>query len=53
VTHRSYDDNGNLTTRTRDDGTETVLYTWDHRNRLSEVTYEDATLTVTKVIDYE
>jgi RHS repeat-associated protein len=49
----SYDDNGNLTTRTRDDGTDTVLYTWDYRNRLSEVTYEDASLNVTKTVDYE
>ena len=37
----AYDGEGNLITRVRKDGTETVTYTWDHRNRLTGVTVQD------------
>ena len=41
VYNYAYDDEGNLAERTRiSDGSKTV-YTWDHRNRLMQVTFED------------
>ncbi len=38
----TYDNEGNLTCRTRKDGNETVTYTWDYRNRLTGVSAVDA-----------
>jgi RHS repeat-associated protein len=52
-----YDDEGNLVLRTRQ-GTpgggqeKTVEYTWDYRNRLTNVTYKDTGETAIKEIDY-
>jgi len=32
---------------------ETVQYNWDHRNRLTKVTFKDGTGTVTKVVEFD
>jgi len=48
----TYDPEGNLVARTRIDGTETVAYAWDHRNRLTSVTYTDGQNTVTETVTY-
>jgi RHS repeat-associated protein len=48
-----YDANGNRTVRTKvSDGTLTE-YGWDHRNRLTSVTFKTSGGTVTKAVQYE
>ena len=36
-----YDDEGNLTSRARKDGTETITFAWDYRNRLASAMAEN------------
>jgi RHS repeat-associated protein len=48
-----YDDEGNLTQRTKtSDGSYTV-YTWDHRNRLTKITDKTSLNVVTKEVTYQ
>jgi RHS repeat-associated protein len=52
-----YDDEGNRTKRTRISGAAAddyiAEYTWDHRNRLTSVTFKNNSSVVTKVVEYE
>ena len=49
----TYDDEGNRTSRTKiSDGTK-VEYSWDHRNRLTDVVFKTSGGTVTKKIQYQ
>ena len=48
----TYDGEGNVLTKTNISTGESVEYTWDHRNRLTKVTYKDASGTATKIIEY-
>ncbi len=48
----SYDADGNLIQQTDIATGDTINYTWDYRNRLTEVTYEDADGATTETIQY-
>jgi RHS repeat-associated protein len=48
----SYDNNGNMTSRVRKDGTGSTLYAWDYRNRLTDVTFKDGSGNVTGSVHY-
>jgi len=48
-----YDAEGNRTKKTNIATGETVQYNWDHRNRLTKVTFKDGAGTVTKVVEYD
>jgi RHS repeat-associated protein len=48
----TYDKNGNMTGKVRKDGTGSTLYAWDSRNRLTDVTFEDGSGTVTGSVHY-
>jgi YD repeat-containing protein len=47
-----YDNEGNRTKRTNNTTSEEVVYEWDFRNRLTEVTFKDEFGTTTKVVEY-
>lgn len=47
-----YDDEGNLTQRTIIATNEVTQYTWDYRNRLTQVTLKDAAQTITKQVNF-
>ncbi|MHB9047276.1 MAG: RHS repeat-associated core domain-containing protein [Pirellulales bacterium] len=47
-----YDDEGNRTKRTSRADQSSVEYSWDHRNRLTRVTYKNAQGQTTKTFDY-
>jgi RHS repeat-associated protein len=47
----TYDDEGNRLTKTRISNGEKEEYTWDHRNRLTKVTFRNASGTVVKTVD--
>jgi RHS repeat-associated protein len=48
----TYDDEGNRTSRTKISDNTKVEYTWDYRNRLTDVVYKNASGTVTLKIQY-
>lgn len=48
----SYDDEGNLTRRTTIATNETTEYTWDYRNRLTQVTVKNASNAIIKQINF-
>jgi RHS repeat-associated protein len=47
----TYDDEGNRLSKTRISTGEKEEYAWDHRNRLTKVTFKDSSGTVTKTVD--
>jgi len=47
-----YDNNGNRLTRARQDGSETITYTWDYLNRLTDVLTKNAGNVVTQRVHY-
>ena len=47
-----YDAEGNRTKRTTISTKETVEYVWDHRNRLTKVTFKDASGVTSKEVEY-
>ena len=49
----SYDDEGNRITRTKISDSTKVEYTWDHRNRLTDVVFKTSGGTVTKKVQYQ
>ena len=49
----TYDDEGNRTSRTKISDSTKVEYTWDHRNRLTDVVFMTSGGTVTKKIQYQ
>jgi len=48
----TYDDEGNRLTKTDTSTGDKEEYTWDWRNRLTNVTFKDSNGTVTKTVDY-
>jgi len=48
----TYDNEGNVTSKTNISTSESVEYTWDHRNRLVKVTFKDDEGTPTKIVEY-
>ena len=48
----TYDGEGNVLTKTNISTGESVEYTWDHRNRLTKVTYKNSGGTATKIVEY-
>ncbi len=48
----TYDGEGNVHTKTTIATGESVEYTWDHRNRLTKVTYKNSGGTATKIVEY-
>ena len=48
-----YDDEGNRISRTKISDSTRVEYTWDHRNRLTDVVFKNSGGTVTKKIQYQ
>ena len=48
----TYDGEGNVLTKTNISTGESVQYTWDHRNRLTKVTYKNSGGTATKIVEY-
>ncbi|MEJ7591978.1 MAG: RHS repeat-associated core domain-containing protein [Planctomycetaceae bacterium] len=49
----TYDDEGNRISRTKISDSTKVEYTWDHRNRLTDVVFKNASGTVTKKVQYQ
>ena len=49
----TYDDEGNRISRTKISDSTKIEYTWDHRNRLTDVVFKNASGTVTKKIQYK
>ncbi|MEI6539158.1 MAG: RHS repeat-associated core domain-containing protein, partial [Planctomycetota bacterium] len=49
----TYDNEGNRTSRTKISDSTKVEYTWDHRNRLTDVVFKTSGGTVTKKIQYQ
>jgi YD repeat-containing protein len=47
-----YDDEGNLTKRTTISTNETAEYTWDYRNRLTQIVIKNSTGTITKQVNF-
>jgi len=47
----TYDDEGNRLTRTKISNGKKEEYTWDHRNRLTKITFKNSDNTVTKTVD--
>jgi RHS repeat-associated protein len=47
----TYDDEGNRLTKTKISNGEKEEYTWDHRNRLTKVTFKNSGGTVVKTVD--
>jgi len=47
----TYDDEGNRLTKTKIATGEKEEYTWDHRNRLTKITFKNSGGTVTKTVD--
>ncbi|MEQ1903654.1 MAG: Ig-like domain-containing protein [Pirellulaceae bacterium] len=47
-----YDKEGNRTRRTKVSDSSYEEYTWDHRNRLTKVTFKNSANTVLKTVDY-
>jgi RHS repeat-associated protein len=47
-----YDDEGNLTRRTTIATNETTEYTWDYRNRLTQVTLRNASNVITRQVNF-
>jgi RHS repeat-associated protein len=52
VYNYTYDDEGNRLTKTRISTGEKEEYAWDHRNRLTKVTFKDSSGTVTKTVEH-
>lgn len=48
----TYDDEGNLTQRTTNATNEVTEYTWDYRNRLTQVTVKNAAQTIIKQVNF-
>jgi YD repeat-containing protein len=48
----TYDNEGNVTSKTDISTSESVEYTWDHRNRLVKVTFKNSGGTPTQIIEY-
>jgi RHS repeat-associated protein len=48
----TYDNEGNVLTKTNISTSESVEYTWDHRNRLIKVTFKNSGGTATKIVEY-
>jgi RHS repeat-associated protein len=48
----TYDDEGNRATKTNISSGEKEEYSWDHRNRLTTVTFKNSGGTVTKTVDH-
>ena len=48
----TYDDEGNLASKTKISDSTSVEYEWDHRNRLTKVTFKDSGGTPTKIVEY-
>ena len=48
----TYDNEGNVLTKTNISTSESVEYTWDHRNRLTKVTFKNSSSTATKIVEY-
>ncbi|MCP4540898.1 MAG: RHS repeat-associated core domain-containing protein, partial [Chloroflexi bacterium] len=48
----TYDSEGNVLTKTNISTSESVEYTWDHRNRLTKVTFKNSGGTATKIVEY-
>ena len=48
----AYDNEGNIISKTDTSTSESVEYTWDHRNRLTKVTFKNSSGTATKVVEY-
>jgi RHS repeat-associated protein len=48
----TYDQEGNRTSKTNIATGELVEYIWDHRNRLTKVTFKDASDIPTKIVEY-
>jgi RHS repeat-associated protein len=48
----TYDNEGNVLTKTNISTSESVEYTWDHRNRLTKVTFKNSGGTATEIIEY-
>ena len=46
----TYDDEGNRLTRTKISNGKIEAYTWDHRNRLTKITFKNSDQTVTKEV---
>ncbi|MCI0361774.1 MAG: hypothetical protein L0211_25085, partial [Planctomycetaceae bacterium] len=51
VYNYTYDDEGNRLTRTKISNGKIEEYTWDHRNRLTKITFKNSDQTVTKTVD--
>jgi RHS repeat-associated protein len=49
----TYDDEGNRLTKTKISNNTKEEFTWDHRNRLTKVTFKNSGGTVTKSVDYK
>ncbi|MBL8815478.1 MAG: RHS repeat protein, partial [Planctomyces sp.] len=49
----TYDDEGNRISRTKIFDSTKIEYTWDHRNRLTDVVFKNAGGTVTKKVQYQ
>ncbi|MCX7386418.1 MAG: hypothetical protein NTX48_07100, partial [Planctomycetales bacterium] len=49
----TYDDEGNRISRTKISDSTKVEYTWDHRNRLTDVVFKNSGGTVTKKVQYQ
>ena len=48
----TYDNEGNVLTKTNISTSESVEYTWDHRNRLTKVTFKNSGGTATEIVEY-
>jgi RHS repeat-associated protein len=49
----TYDDEGNRLTKTNISTSAKEEYTWDHRNRLTKVTYKNSSNVVTATVEYQ
>ncbi len=47
----TYDDEGNRLTKTKISNSDKEEYTWDHRNRLTKITFKNSVGTVVKTVD--
>jgi YD repeat-containing protein len=48
----TYDNEGNVLAKTNISTSESVEYTWDHRNRLTKVTFKNSGGTATEIVEY-
>ncbi|MCP4541196.1 MAG: RHS repeat-associated core domain-containing protein, partial [Chloroflexi bacterium] len=48
----TYDNEGNVLTKTNISDSTSVEYTWDHRNRLTKVTFKNSGGSATKIVEY-